>query len=141
EAQRRPVDRLTVLRHAIEHAAHLLPTQGPISVFVHHNTLHSFEDLPFDQAVIEGHRIYGAQPYLSEQRYRRELMLGRISADDLAAILIRDLGPRADQLLGFFGTRYHLRMAMLEHPLQLGTDAEVDWYVAEAGALQRFCTA
>ena len=38
------------LLHAIEHAAHFLPAQGPITVFIHHNTLHAFEDLPFDEA-------------------------------------------------------------------------------------------
>ena len=36
------------LCQAVERAAHLLPMQGPIGVFVHHNTLHAFEDRPFD---------------------------------------------------------------------------------------------
>src|SRR2546421_492673 len=39
------------LTHAIQHAAHLLPAQGPITVFIHHNTLHAFEDLPFAETV------------------------------------------------------------------------------------------
>ena len=33
------------LAKAIEHAAHYLPAQGPISVCIHHNTLHAFEHL------------------------------------------------------------------------------------------------
>ncbi len=36
---------------AIEHASHLLPTQGPIRVFVHHNTLHAFEHYKFWEGV------------------------------------------------------------------------------------------
>ena len=39
------------LARAIEHAAHLLPAQGPINVFIHHNTLHAFEELMRSGAV------------------------------------------------------------------------------------------
>jgi hypothetical protein len=46
-------ERQEKLRQAIDHVAHFLPKQGPIGVFVHHNTLHAFEELPFEQAVIE----------------------------------------------------------------------------------------
>ena len=47
------------LKHAIEHAAHLLPSQGPITVFIHHNTPHAFEDRPFVEGVEQGARICG----------------------------------------------------------------------------------
>ncbi len=58
--------RLDRLLRAVEHAAHLLPQQGPIGVFVHHNTLHAFEHLPFEKAVIEASHLFGAEPYMSE---------------------------------------------------------------------------
>jgi len=129
---------LIELEHSIEHAAHYLPSQGPITVFVHHNTLHVFEDDPFDVAVRKGASTYGCHPYPPEDAFRRELARGRITPEDLAAVLIEDLGDQADHLLGFMGTRYHLRLAMLEHPLRIGTDAELRWLIAESDALRRF---
>ncbi|MDR3618823.1 MAG: DUF2309 domain-containing protein [Paludisphaera borealis] len=126
------------LEHQIEHSAHYLPSQGPITVFVHHNTLHVFEEDTFDVAVRKGATTYGCHPYPPEDSFRRELARGRITPDDLASVLIDDLGDQADQLIGFMGTRYHLRLAMLEHPLRLGTDAELHWLIVESDALRLF---
>ena len=50
------------LAEVIEHAGHLLPAQGPITVFIHHNTLHAFEDLPFNEAVMKAAQPWGASP-------------------------------------------------------------------------------
>ncbi|MBL9122591.1 MAG: DUF2309 domain-containing protein [Planctomycetaceae bacterium] len=129
---------MPTLPQAIEHAAHLLPSQGPITSFVHHNTLHAFEELPFHAALEAGSATYGSQPYLAEDQYRRELARGRILPQDLSAILIEDLGDDADALIGCLGTRYQLRLAMLQHPLRSGTDAEMRWFIAETSALWRF---
>ena len=77
------------LGHAVEHAAHLLPAQGPIGVFVHHNTLHAFQHLRFDEAVQEAAQIYGTQPYLPEEEYQKSLKTGRIRPEDIGAVLWR----------------------------------------------------
>lgn len=129
---------LEQLSHLIEHAAHLLPAQGPISVFVHHNTLHAFEDLSFEDALRQGSKTLGCEPYLSESYYRECLVKGRIRQNELAAVLAEDLGDSADVMLGFLGPRFKLRMAMLEHPLQLASCAELRWAVSESDALRRF---
>ncbi|MCG6156469.1 DUF2309 domain-containing protein [Rubinisphaera margarita] len=126
------------LRQAFEHAVHYLPTQGPISVFVHHNTLHPLEDLPFAEAVRKGYEVYGGEPYLSEHRYRDELRSGRILLDDLRQILMDDLGDRADDLVASFGTRYMVRFAMLRMTLHSATDAELRWLLAESDLLKSF---
>ena len=130
--------RLDALEHAIEHAAHYLPAQGPITVFIHHNTLHAFEDYSFDEGVQRGGRLFGCQPYLPEERYREYLRSGRIRPADVDAVLLDDLGDAADVLLGFMGTRFHFRLAMLQYPLQSAPAAELQWFIAETDALSRF---
>ncbi|EMI16162.1 hypothetical protein RMSM_06916 [Rhodopirellula maiorica SM1] len=135
---RRNSDRASAILNAIEHAVHYLPSQGPISVFVHHNTLHSFEELPFEEAVIRGGKLYGCEPYLSEERYREEIKNGRISVDDLRHVLMDELDEDADNLVASFGTRYTLRLAMLQMTLHSAPDAELRWLLAESDLLRRF---
>ena len=86
------------LKDTLHHAAHLLPAQGPIGVFIHHNTLHAFERLNFDEAVRAGSRVFGCEPYLSEDRYREELSRGRIRSSELQAVLKRDLDRKSTRL-------------------------------------------
>ncbi len=131
----RSSSKLTHLKHQIEHAAHLLPAQGPINVFIHHNTLHAFEHLSFDEGVQQGAKVFGCQPYLSEDRYRQELKRGRIQLTDLQAVLREDLGPGADEPVLGFGSRGSLRLAMLRYPLRTAPQAELHWFVAETDAL------
>jgi uncharacterized protein YbcC (UPF0753/DUF2309 family) len=121
----------------IDHAAHLLPAQGPITVFIHHNTLHAFEDLPFDEAVGYAAEVFGGQPYLPEGRYREALGKGRIRFDDLAAVLEEDLGPEGGELVARLTTRLDLRRAMLQYPLRAGPAGELLWFVAMTDALRR----
>ncbi len=132
-----PAGRLQRIEAAIEHAAHLLPAQGPITVFIHHNTLHGFEHLPFDEAVQAGAATFGCQPYLSLDRYREELRRGRIRYEELEAVLREDLGSRADEKIFRTCTRFEFRLAMLVHQLRSGSDEELQWFVAETDALAR----
>src|SRR5947209_1946379 len=125
------------LRHVIAHAAHLLPAQGPITVFIHHNTLHAFEDLPFTEAVTKGGKVFGCQPFLAEARYRAELGRGRIRFDELRDVLADDLGAAAAEPVPPAGTRFELRLAMLQYPLRSGPTEELLWFVAETDALRR----
>ncbi len=139
----RPVDVSSItdaeqIRELLEHATHLLPAQGPIKVFVHHNTLHAFEDRSFEEGVLAGHRIFGGEPYFSEQRYREEIAHKRIRREDLEAVLLEDLGDESDRLVAGIGTRFALRLTMLRFPMNSLPDREQQWVIAESDALVRF---
>ncbi len=71
------------LKEIIEYISHYLPSQGPVRTFIHHNTLHHFENQPFFEAVENAGQIYDAQAYLSEARYQSEYFTGRIENSDL----------------------------------------------------------
>ena len=122
--------RLAKLRDAVEHAAHLLPMQGPIGVFVHHNTLHAFEHLPFEQAVIEASHLFGAEPYMTEAAYRAELARGRIRLEDIDAVL--DSEP--DAVVFPELSRHSLRRAMMTPGVREFDAATILWR-AEQGDL------
>jgi uncharacterized protein len=128
---------LLALEVAIEHAAHILPAQGPITVFIHHNTLHALEHLPFDEAVKKGGQLYGCNPYRTEDHYRDDLRRGRIRFSELQEVLEGDLGGRASEIVPGLGTRLDVRLAMLQYPLRYGPTEELIWYVAEADALSK----
>lgn len=116
-------DRDDWLRRVIEHLGHLLPKQGPIGVFVHHNTLHSFEDMPFEQAVVEAWQLFGAEPYMSEAQYRAELARGRIQMEDIDAVLESERDGAV--LPGL--SRHSLRRAMMTPGVREFDAATIMW--------------
>jgi uncharacterized protein YbcC (UPF0753/DUF2309 family) len=116
----------------------LLPAPGPIASFAFVNTLQALEELPFDEGMRYGARLYNCEPYLTEDRYREKMARGRIHPADLAAILRKSLADAGDVLIGSLVTRYKLRLAMLSYPLLYGPTHELRWYVEETEALRRF---
>lgn len=76
---------------ALTAAAAVLPDQGPMGVFIHHNTLHSFQSLPFHQGVARGAQLLGARPYPLMCAFRLWMHDGRIESTDLDHALARAL--------------------------------------------------
>ncbi len=106
--------------------------QGPIGVFVHHNTLHAFEHLPFEQAVLDAWHLFDAEPYMSEAAYRAELARGRIHLDDVDAVLAAE----PDTLVIPRLTRRSLRRAMMIPGVREFDAATIMWR-SEQGDLAR----
>ncbi|MFM9000562.1 MAG: putative inorganic carbon transporter subunit DabA [Verrucomicrobiota bacterium] len=126
---------LDALRHAVEHASHYLPAQGPIGVFIHHNTLHAFQHQPFEEAVVNASRLFGTEPYMSERAYRDALGRGRVLEEDVDAIL--DSEP--DAVIGGGGlTRRRLRKALLIPGVLPVNGRNIAWYLEEGDMLGSF---
>lgn len=85
----------------LEQVAHYLPSQGPIGVFIHHNTLHAFEHLRFEEAVCEAARKFGTEPYWPEEKYRKAYQRARIRRMDVEATLRDETGASEEVLPGF----------------------------------------
>jgi uncharacterized protein YbcC (UPF0753/DUF2309 family) len=66
---------------AIHRIAHWLPSQGPIKDFIHHNTLHAVQHLPFHEAVAVAAKVFGARSYLPLADYHKRFQQGRITRE------------------------------------------------------------
>ena len=119
-----PRSRSETLRQTILRAAEYLPNQGPVAAFVFDNPLRAFENLKFDEAVKRAAALYGCQPYLTVDRFRQAYERGRITDEDLNAVLSEDLDAGADESILGLCTRRELRMAMLKFPLREAPDDE-----------------
>ncbi|MFM7035185.1 MAG: DUF2309 domain-containing protein [Planctomycetia bacterium] len=131
-------DTTTDLDRILASAAHFLPAQGPIDVFIHHNTLHAFEDRPFEEAVVEASRLLGTEPFLSESRYRDELARGRIRMADIDAVLAAEEAGRPPTILAEGRVPLvELHRALLLHAVREESDAAVRWTLTESDAIER----
>ena len=73
----------------LHHLRHFLPAQAPLKDFIHHNTLHAFQDLPFFEGITRASRIFGYKVSLSLREYRELYKKGRISEEAIALALER----------------------------------------------------
>lgn len=63
----------------IHYLKHFLPAQAPLKDFIHHNTLHAFQDKNFHFALKDARETLGYKTNLSLNEYRKRFRKGEIS--------------------------------------------------------------
>ena len=107
-----------VLDAALSAAHGFLPDQGPIGVFVHHNTLHALQHLPFEEAVPKGAALIGARAWPELDMLREAWRNGRIEDRDVEPLLTEALEGRGEELLPLGLSRRALWRVLLRESLE-----------------------
>ncbi|MCB9235171.1 MAG: DUF2309 domain-containing protein [Bacteroidia bacterium] len=81
--------------HAVLHRLeHYLPAQAALKDFVHHNTLHAFQNEPFHAALNRASHLFGMTTYLSLDEFRDFHQSGKISSPILDRVIEEHLTRR-----------------------------------------------
>ncbi|MCP9755898.1 DUF2309 domain-containing protein [Lacihabitans sp. CCS-44] len=86
-------------QHLLHQLAHYLPAQAPLKDFVHHNTLHGFQHLKFEDALRTARTIFGYKTSLSIKEFRSFYEEGKISESALFKVIVKEKG---DENLGYW---------------------------------------
>lgn len=97
------------LEDVLHNLAHLLPAQAPLKDFVHHNTLHAFQHLPFHEALQLAAENFGYKVYWNLQTFRDLYHQNKIHPQILDRVIEAHKGK--DQ-------RDYWRKLLLDHPVQ-----------------------
>ncbi|MFD0989113.1 YbcC family protein [Mariniflexile jejuense] len=73
--------------HVLHDLKHYLPAQNPLKDFVHHNTLHAFQQKHFFEALHEASEIFGYKTYLSLSDFRNRFLKNEISESVLDYVI------------------------------------------------------
>jgi uncharacterized protein len=124
--------------HTIHELKHFLPSQQALKDFIHHNSLHAFQQMKFYDAIFKASKIFGFQVHLQLNEYRQLYGTGRIRADILEKIITRKKGstaaaewkrrllekeydtinlPRLGQLRKYWKANYRVDLDNRVHPL------------------------
>ncbi|MBI2260027.1 MAG: DUF2309 domain-containing protein [Flavobacteriia bacterium] len=77
----------TEIKQIIEKIGGYLPSQSPLKDFIHHNTLHAFQNEKFHDALSKAAQVFGYQVYLTLEEYRSLFQEGKIQTEILKKII------------------------------------------------------
>ncbi len=82
-------------KHILHELAHYLPAQLALKDFVHHNSLHAFQDKEFFEGIFAATKIFGIQATFNINEYRKLYAQGRIKSNILERVIVRGKGENA----------------------------------------------
>lgn len=80
------------VQNVLHHLTHYLPAQNPLKDFVHHNTLHAFQNKKFHDALLDASTIFGYKTYLSLDDFRTRFHKEEINEAVLNSIIVKTKG-------------------------------------------------
>jgi uncharacterized protein YbcC (UPF0753/DUF2309 family) len=122
----------------IDDLKHQLPAQAPLKDFIHHNTLHAFQHMPFQHGIRKASKRFGYRVLLPLKEYRQAYHTNRINHDVLTRVVREEKGsanvtgwldklinhayeapepPRIGLLRGLWKRNYKIDLDSLVHPL------------------------
>lgn len=75
--------------HVLAELKHHLPAQAPLKDFIHHNTLHGFQNLSFHEGLQTANAIFGYKVYADLNDYRKLYFDGHIHPEVIEQSIIR----------------------------------------------------
>lgn len=105
--------------HVLHQLKHYLPSQAPLKDFVHHNTLHAFQHLNFNEGLHQATEIFGFNTFLSLDEYRSLYCKNEINDAILNHIINNHKGAnklvewKEKMLHGSFQSNHKIRVGKL----------------------------
>jgi uncharacterized protein len=128
-----------LVKRALAHLDHVLPAQAPIQDFVHHNTLHGYQHLPFEEALEEAEKLTGICAYHPEDKNREFYRQGRINDDDLTASFAKKPTLNHEEVVcnldGKVIYRKDIYQIALLYDLQAISLSQFNWQIEELAML------
>ncbi len=119
----------------IHNIKHYLPSQAPLKDFIHHNTLHSFQNLKFHDGILQSEKIFGYKIYLQLKEFRdlyfdnkisKNILLSEIAKQGLDVSFldkmltypfVEESNKRIGQLRSHWKKTYDVDIDLQTHPI------------------------